>query len=89
MHRIKIPPQDFPLKMQGGLMREGGHICGTLQYLFIGASCPTLARLHCTDVCIRLCLRPYTINLKYTFKYFPKIECPRALAWQCWATARV
>ena len=31
MHRIKIPLQDFSLKMQGGLMREGGHICGTLQ----------------------------------------------------------
>ena len=24
MCRIKIPPQDFPLKMQGELMREGG-----------------------------------------------------------------
>ena len=31
MHGIKIPPQDFALKMQGGgggLMREGGHIAG-------------------------------------------------------------
>ena len=30
---IKIPQQDFALKMQGGggLMREGGRICGTLQ----------------------------------------------------------
>ena len=28
---IKIPQQDFALKMmQGGLMHEGGHICGTL-----------------------------------------------------------
>ena len=35
MHRIKIPQQDFALKMQGGrgLMREGGRICGTLQYI--------------------------------------------------------
>ena len=32
MHGIKIPPQDFGLKMQGGLMREGGRICGTLRY---------------------------------------------------------
>ena len=31
MHGIKIPPQDFPLKMQGRLMHEG-HICGTLRY---------------------------------------------------------
>ena len=29
MHGIKIPLQDFALKMQGGLMCEGGHICGT------------------------------------------------------------
>ena len=29
---IKIPLQDFVLKMQGGLMREGGRICGILRY---------------------------------------------------------
>ena len=32
MRWIKIPQQDFALKMQGGLMREGGRICGTLRY---------------------------------------------------------
>ena len=32
---IKVPLQDFVLKMQGGLMREGGRICGTLQYNFM------------------------------------------------------
>ena len=32
MHGIKIPQQDFALKMPGGLMREGGRICGTLRY---------------------------------------------------------
>ena len=33
MRGIKIPPQDFALKMQGGLMRQGGgRICGTLRY---------------------------------------------------------
>ena len=32
MRRIKIPLQDFALKVQGGLMRKGGRICGTLQY---------------------------------------------------------
>ena len=34
MRGIKIPQQDFALKMQvggGGLMRKGGHICGTLR----------------------------------------------------------
>ena len=31
MRGIKIPLQDFALKMQGGLMREGGPICGTLR----------------------------------------------------------
>ena len=32
MRGIKIPQYAFALKMQGGLMREGGRICGTLQY---------------------------------------------------------
>ena len=32
MRGIKIPQQDFALKMPGGLMREGGRICGTLRY---------------------------------------------------------
>ena len=32
MRGIKIPQQDFALKMQGGLMREGGRICGRLRY---------------------------------------------------------
>ena len=33
MRGMKIPLHDFALKMQGGLMREGGRICGTLRYL--------------------------------------------------------
>ena len=35
MRGIKIPHQDFVLKMPGGLMHEGGggRICGTLRYL--------------------------------------------------------
>ena len=39
MRGIKIPQQDFALKMPGGLMREGGGggggggICGTLRYM--------------------------------------------------------
>ena len=32
MRGIKIPQYEFALKMQGGLMREGGRICGTLRY---------------------------------------------------------
>ena len=35
MHRVKIPLQDFALKMQGELMHGGGgggHIYGTLEY---------------------------------------------------------
>ena len=43
----------------------------------------------CRCVCIRLCLQPYTINFKSAFKCFSKIEHPRALALQCWPTARV
>ena len=40
MRGIKIPQYEFALKMQGGLMREGGkggkgggRICGTVRYL--------------------------------------------------------
>ena len=36
MRGIKIAQQDFELKMPGGLMREGGRICGTLRYYFFG-----------------------------------------------------
>ena len=51
---IKIPQQDFVLKMQGGgLMREGrggggggGRICGTLRYL----QTPHLFRQNCLQV---------------------------------------
>ena len=32
MRGIKIPQYEFALKMQGGLMREGGRICGRLRY---------------------------------------------------------
>ena len=32
MRGIKIPLQDFVLKMQGGLMHESGRICGTVRY---------------------------------------------------------
>ena len=35
MHGIKTPPQDFTLKIQGRLMREGGRICRTLQYKYV------------------------------------------------------
>ena len=35
MHGIKIPLQDFAPKMQGGLMREEGRICGTLRYIVL------------------------------------------------------
>ena len=43
MHGIKIPQQDFVLKMQGGLMHGdgggggGGRICGTLWY-YVGVT---------------------------------------------------
>ena len=33
MRGITIPQYEFALKMQGGLMREGGRICGTLRYI--------------------------------------------------------
>ena len=39
MRGIKIPRQNFALKMPGGLMREGGgRICRTLRYKFDAGS---------------------------------------------------
>ena len=35
MRRIKIPLQDFALKMQGGFMHEGGRICRAPQYIHV------------------------------------------------------
>ena len=55
---------------------------------FFGAS---LSEPHISGTALCRCvyLRPYTINFKCAFKYFSKIERPRALVWQCWATAGV
>ena len=39
MRGIKIPQYEFALKMQGGLMREGGPICGTLRYVCMYIIC--------------------------------------------------
>ena len=46
MRGIKIPPQDFALKMQGELMHEGGHICGTLRYILIFVCIMFVAPAH-------------------------------------------
>ena len=35
MRGIKIPQQDFALKMPGGLMREWRRICRTLRYIVL------------------------------------------------------
>ena len=45
MRGIKIPQQHFALKMQGGVMREGGRICGTLQYMDSRLSCSDELRI--------------------------------------------
>ena len=50
--------------------------------VIIGVS---LRELHtsgtvCVYLCLLACLRPYTIILKYAFKYFPKIEHHHALS---------
>ena len=42
MRGIKIPQYEFALKMQGGLMREGGRICGTLRYIHTPLFCTML-----------------------------------------------
>ena len=46
MRGIKIPQQDFVLKMQGELMHEGGHICRTLRELY-----PSVGGDHFTHWC--------------------------------------
>ena len=53
---------------------------------FIGASLSqphtsgtALWKCVCIRMCLFACLRPYTVNFKCALKYFPKIECPRAL----------
>ena len=67
---------------------RGVHACNLLGRAWVS---PTLAWLHCTDVCVYDCACGHirTINFKSAFKCFSKIERPRALAWQCWPTARV
>ena len=65
-------------------LHSDGH---SITCIVIGVSLsePHTSGLHCTDVCVydRQCLWPYTANFKCMFKYFPKIEHPRALAWEC------
>ena len=46
MRGIKIPQYEFALKMQGGLMREGGRICGTLRYLHKVHTCTCTRCIH-------------------------------------------
>ena len=45
MRGIKIPQQHFALKMQGSVMREGGRICKTLQYMDSRLSCSDELRI--------------------------------------------
>ena len=58
-------------------------VCHMANNKLIGAS---LSEPHTSGtalrkcVCIRACLRPYTVNFKCAFKYFPKIKRPRALS---------
>ena len=49
MCRIKIPLQDFALKMQGGLMREGGGIFSV--HYGIHLPVPCMATNRHTSVC--------------------------------------
>ena len=41
-----IPQQDFALRMQCGLMRKGGRICGTLRYIYEAHVSPTEAKCY-------------------------------------------
>ena len=61
MRGIKIPQQNFALKMPGGLMREGRRIFGTLRYIksmvVISAVCSNNALMY---------VLPAARNLHYT-----------------------
>ena len=35
IHETKLPMQELEPKLQGGLIREGGRICGILRYMFL------------------------------------------------------
>ena len=35
IHKTKLPMQELEPKLQGGLIREGGRICGILRYMYI------------------------------------------------------
>ena len=47
----------------------------------------SLRRCVCIYMTDRPCLRPYTVNFKCTFKYFPKIERPHGNVLGCWSAA--
>ena len=60
MRGIKIPLQDFALKMQGGLMRERGRICGTLRYMhYYTRNALTMVSYQHTIVIVWYILLPY------------------------------
>ena len=68
------------LQGRGNMILFGQARPSTCSTILIGAS-PTLAGLHCGSVFVTyvLALWSYTVNFKCAFKYFPKIEHPRAL----------
>ena len=72
MRGIKIPQQDFALKMSGGLMREGGPICGTLPYPHLHVIC----RSSCVE------LSRISLFCGYTRKFSPQnLGC--GVLWRC------
>ena len=72
MHGMKIPQQDFALKMQGRLMREGGRICGALWYMHIYINTVFLWSDTVAAIFLLLVLRGY-----YSRVVFISLESPR------------
>ena len=66
-----------PARLGGDFNRKNS----TMQSLVRAWASPTIAKLHCADVCVnvRMCLWPHIVHFKSAFKYFPKIEHPCAL----------
>ena len=99
---LSVPEEDLP-EVNGELGNRRVNDKWPLSYAVINSTliiCRTiigvsLSKPHTSGtalrrcMCIQPCLWPYTINFKCAFKYFPKIERPCPLAWQCWATAKV
>ena len=76
--KLPIILELFPVPVAAYYSQNYSSIIGTCLLFAVGTnwSKPHTSRTALQDmcVCLSVCLRPYTINFKCAFKYFPKIE---------------